>query len=182
MQIGIDFYLWIVAIIILFVAMVFFLRKRMETDVTSQRNLFLGIALFFGLYGVALILFKIEDYGLPPPDDSFMHDLFWRLAATSSLIGFIFFIAVLELYALNKKTKFLATLAGIVTLVLSIIGGPEIGRQALIYGTPVMGLLVLFFYLYLSIVGRGNIRKKALQGFFGIFLLFLGIVMDNITV
>ncbi len=177
-EITIDFILWIIAIIILFVTMIFFIKRFKDSDVKNQRILFFGISLFFGLYGVALIFYKIADYYEFLGQTS-MYDMFWRLGSTSGLVGFILFIAVLEYFALNKRTLFIATISGIVTLILGLVGGPEIGRQALIYGTPIMGILVLTVYLYLVIKGQGDIRMRALQGFSGMIVFFFGIALDN---
>ncbi|MBD3229121.1 MAG: hypothetical protein GF329_13110 [Candidatus Lokiarchaeota archaeon] len=88
-------------------------------------------------------------------------------------------IFIIERYILENKTKFIFTSIGIITLVFSVVGGPEIGRIAISFGTVSMGVILIILYSYLSIKSSGYVRKRSLEALIGILLLYFGIILDS---
>ena len=170
--------LWIVAIGMLWFALFFFLRKAQNSDLPSQRNMFLGMGLFMGFYGVTRVLFIIGWY-LTYDEGSSLYEIYWRSATIVGMIGFTFLIFVLERYPLNNRTKHIATIASCAVLVVSIVLGSEIGNLVLAYSLPFIAIIILGIYLYLVIIGQGEIRKRSLENFLGILLILLGIMFDT---
>jgi hypothetical protein len=171
--------LWIIAVILLFFAFLFFYRKSKRSDVSASKNLFLGIGLFFGLYSITRILF-IAGWYITYDELSGLYQNFWTAATIVGMVGFILLMFVLEKYPLNLKTKFLGTIFGCIVLAISIIFGSGIGSIALAYSLPFMGILIIATYLYLTIISpAGAIRSRALQNFLGILMVLFGVIFDT---
>ena len=170
--------LWIAAIVVLLITTVFFLRRAQSSELPSQKNTFRGLGLFLGFYAGTRILFLLGWY-LTYDEASALYEIFWRAAAIVGMVGFIILMIVLETYPLNKRTKYIGTIIGCVLLVISMVWGSGIGSLALAFGLPFMAFYVLAVYLYLVVVGEGEIRNRALQNFLGILILLFGIIFDT---
>ncbi len=170
--------LWIIAIAVLWIAVIFFIRKSKKSDVPSQKNMFLGIGLFFGLYSLTRAFFIIGWY-LTFDESSQLYDIFWRIATIIGMIGFTFLIFVLERYPLERRTKYIGTILGCIALILSLALGSEMGLLVLAVSLPILGVLILALYGYLAKITEGTIRRRAILDFLGILIILLGIMFDT---
>lgn len=174
-----NIFIWITAIIILIAFSIYFWYKMSKKEIISQRRINLGLGAFLFLYAMTRISFLVSDYAEIILEDLLLQDIFWRIAATVGLVGFTILIFVIERYILENKSKFIFTVIGIITIVISVVGGPEIGRIAISYGTATMGIILIILYSYLSIKSSGYVRKRSLEALFGILLLYIGIILDS---
>ena len=153
--------IWIVAIGLMYLTSTFFVRRAVQSDISSQRSLFLGIALCFAFYGVTRILFLIGS-AVDPTESTPLYNTYWSAATLVGMIGFTFLLFVLEKNPLNQRTKYIGTIAAIIVLIISIVLGTEAGGLALALSIPFLAVSILAIYLYLSIIGQGEMRKRSL--------------------
>ena len=169
--------LWIVAILFLWIGAVFFVHKARKAQIAFQKNMDLGIALFFALYSITRLLFIIGWY-VTRDESSDLYDLYWRIATIIGLGGFTFLVFVLERYPLNKRTKYLGTILACIAIILSLV----IGKSAdiVLEDQPShFSALIIALYIYIPAITQGALRRKALLNFFGILVILFGVIFDT---
>ncbi len=183
---------WFIAIAVLLYTGYLFLNKSRSVEAEGQKWLFIGFGIFFILYATTRILFLCAEWARDWGPDLYSpnvipfskpggpgYDLFWRIATLSGLVGWTFFIFVIEKY-LIRKTKFIFSIIGLGTLIICLIFGPyEIGLLATRTGPILMGLILILLYFYLIFTSDGDVRKKALMATLGLIVLFIGIGIDS---
>lgn len=131
-----------------------------------------------GFYGTTRTLFLIGSY-LDPTELTDVYLFYWRVATIVGMIGLTTLLFVLEKNPLNQRTKYIGTIAAVVVLVVSISLGTEAGGIALAFSIPFLAIIILAIYLYLTVVGQGEMRTRSLESFLGVLAFFLGVMFDT---
>ncbi len=178
---GLSLILWIVSIVLLFLAAILFLIKAYKTEMKSQRMMQVGNAFFAAFFGLMRIFFIIAVY------EEFAgrhnYDFYTTLGYIVALIGLIFWMFVLERYMI-RKTKMIFTTIAIVSFIIALIALSGIIERGaaltLIYIIlPFSLVIILMLYIYLIVKTTGEIRTKAEYQLLAILLMFIGHLMDS---
>lgn len=167
----------ILVIIVLSVFIILFYLKSRGKDRTSQNYLY-GIILFLVVY----ILSRFGEIFRIFVSSEFL----WYMENLVGIISIMLLIFIVELYVLEKKSKFILTLIQLIFLILAIIFryfdvpfmGLTLGTWAL-YGSSAPALFIPAVYFFFAGKTSGETRKKALWAGIGFILFFLGIVIKT---
>ena len=173
------------SVIIFVLYAVFFFNKYRTTDVESQSWFYFGLALFCICFAMARVWFLFSDFmttGVwsvsqlgPITIDA---DFYWRLAAIFGIGSVVFVLFVIERYMV--KTHYIISLGTSIGLVIALIFPvTPIGRTATYIFTPIGVLGIVGLYGYLIKNSSGRIRTKTIFALLGIFMIFLGFVIDT---
>ncbi|MHA1310122.1 MAG: hypothetical protein ACTSQO_04255 [Candidatus Helarchaeota archaeon] len=176
---GYNTIIWTIAIGTLIILGIFFLLKNKKDKINEQKGMDLGLGFFFIFYAICRISFIISDYAENILLDNILMEYMWRLATLFGLMGLTIMTFVIEFYILEKKTKFIFSIIGVITIIISVVGGSEIGRIAILYGPVAMGFIIIILYSYIAIKSSGYVRKRSLQALIGILLFYSGITIDS---
>lgn len=146
-----------------------FTKKIPKADIKTSKQYLLGIALFAIMTGVGRLVLYIHDYFAPDTLDQVL----WRLGSLIILIGLVCLIFIIETYV-NKKTKYLLTLLGIICALL-LIFMPKTIATISIYAAMIT-LMLIPFLIYLNIFKKttGIVKKMAFYIIVGFLLIFIG--------
>ncbi|MBD3254880.1 MAG: hypothetical protein GF383_07290 [Candidatus Lokiarchaeota archaeon] len=177
---------WLFVIVYLGVIGTFFLikSKRFPKVGTSQKFLFVAVALFFYMYIITRIFYILSDF---ERDANSATVLYYRYVA----IGHIFIILALaniifitEKYIINQS-KYLLTYAFLIILginVIILIFSPTLmpAVRYINYGLWYSQVIILLIiYLYLSVKTTGILRKKAFLTFIAIVVMMIGSIIES---
>ncbi|MHA1784200.1 MAG: hypothetical protein ACTSVY_16415 [Candidatus Helarchaeota archaeon] len=185
--------IWLVAIAFLIQFSIKFFSRSNRADNKKQRKFFLGIALFFLLYTCSRIFLMISDYSYLHVnyqpiietyfginwEGGFYYQIFWRIGTIIGLIGFINFVFFIEFYLLDKKTKLIFSIFGVVFLCLTILFGQVMIQTIFNIGIAIIGAFPILLYAYYANITEGEMKKRASLATLGLGLSFLGIAFDG---
>jgi hypothetical protein len=165
--------LWTMAIVILGAQSILFIRRAIPSTIESQRQMFWGIAIFFGCYAVTRACF-LGGSLLP----TYLYEIYWYAATIIGMVGFITLLFISEKYPLDCRTRFAGSILAFFSLIMSIVLGSELGRFILAGSLPITGLMLFALYVYLIVKTDGEIRRRAIWNTVGLALLLAGITFD----
>jgi hypothetical protein len=109
-----------------------------------------------------------------------IRDYLWYLGAIPGSIGVTVLIFVLELYILEKKTKFIITIVQFSLLILGLLLGAnatDLGvGKILIYVSSFTALIIPIIYFQFGYKTTGETRKRSISAGLGFFIIYVGIV------
>ena len=141
----------------------------------SARNYLLGIAAFLGLYALSRIADLTRYMPLETPLPA---DVIWYMSTITGTIGLTILLFVLELYILEKKTKFIITITESTIFILGILLGgnsTQIGLT-LVYVSSFIALIIPIIYIQIGFKTSDKTRKRAIGAGVGFFIHYAGIV------
>ncbi len=143
-------------------------RKAFTPDFErSQRDYYLGMAIFIMVHLIARILYFFYDFIYI--EDEF----FWDLGAIVGIGGIIFLLFAIERYIFTRS-KFFFTILAIINVILLIVIPSEYKNIVQTIFIPVIGLFIPIIYFYIAYKGTGNIRKNSLLIAIGILIFLAG--------
>ncbi len=158
----------------------YFFNKYRTTEVESQSWFYFGLALFCICFAIARIMFMCSDFVRYGPWTGSPVDwtFYWRLAAIFGIGSVLFVLFVIERYMV--KTRYIITLGTSIGLVIALIFRVDpIGKWATYIFTPIGVIGIVGLYSYLIKNSSGRVRLKTLLALLGIFVIFLGFVVDT---
>ncbi|MHA1377155.1 MAG: hypothetical protein ACTSRG_02120 [Candidatus Helarchaeota archaeon] len=165
----------IVLIIVLCIGGVIFLIKALKkAEISSQKYLYLGIALFGFSFALTRYFFIVTDFlGESNPGYLF----YWRLAFITTLIALLFLEIVIETYLVKTYYIFSILCAiGIFSLFILDLNAARILSYIL---TSILMVNIVAIYIYVGKSSEGEPRTKAFLSCLGILLLAFGVVVDG---
>jgi len=169
-----------VSVVAFVIFAVFFFNKYRTTDVESQSWFYFGLALFCICFATARIMFMCSDFvkGGIWAGSVLDQYFYWRLAAIFGIGSVLFVLFVIERYMV--KTRYIITIGTSIGLVIALIFPViPIGQMATYIFTPIGVLGIVGLYGYLIKNSSGKIRLKTFLTLIGIFVIFLGFVIDT---
>lgn len=175
---GINMYLWIIAISLMYIAAAIFLKRSNVKDLyPSQKSIFFGYACFFALMGITRICFFFS-YWIEP-----YYNLLLTIGYTFGALSFIPLIFGLERHIITKS-HFFFTIAGVITTGLSayfifVPAESDTARTIQNIAMPVVLAGFVLLYLFMIKQSTGEIRKKVMLTFIGIVIFLAGVLLDS---
>jgi hypothetical protein len=178
-----------------------FLLKTKDKS-TDVRNYLLGIGLFFLLYGTDRLIFFLYELTFEPnfmwhysntqlqsmfqnnPELALRYDVVWRWAIGLGGLGLIILSYQIELYVMEKKTRFLITIIEIISIVIPLIFGLQQIYEVsivriILYTGNVLIMIIPLYYFYFAFKTVGITRKRAIGAGTGILIMFIGIFFSS---
>ncbi|MHA1299708.1 MAG: hypothetical protein ACTSO9_09755 [Candidatus Helarchaeota archaeon] len=170
-----EFVSKIILIIVLCLGGSLFLHKSIKkAEISSQKYLFLGIALFGYSFALTRFFFLITDFlGETHPD----YLLFWKLAFISTLIAILFLELIIETYLV--KTYYIFSAICIFGLILLLVVDLNTARIISYPLTSIFLVNIIGIYVYVGITSEGDPRTKAFLSCIGILILVVGVAVDG---
>lgn len=181
---GLSNEMWILVFIVtvILIAVNFLLAfamvsKSSKTELEFTKRYFIGLTSFLFVHAACRIFYFLHDFYFST------EQMWWEIGALLGLLSITILIEAIEA-TIFKKTKHLLTAIGIIGLILMTIQliANAIGMvlpinlsqivQMLV--VSVLGLVVLFIYIYVAIKSMGEIRKSAIIMTIGILLFEIG--------
>ena len=173
----IDYYLWIVVVVIGLISVILFFVKVHKVESDLQKPYLYGISLFLLLLALQRVAYIIAvklivDYN------------FWtNLGYIFSLAGMTCFFLGIE-KSVIRKTKYLlslTTLLGVLIGILSLfdILPRDISRNITYIISTLATVIIIVLFAWMISKSAGSIRKKSFITFIGVVVLFAGIMMDS---
>ncbi len=175
---GIDFYLWIVSIILCICSLLLFMKRRNESEHSGQRALFRGLGFLFFFLGLMRVSYLI---GVRGKEENY--DFWINFGYTLGIAGMGSFLYEVE-RAFLKKTKYVLTILNTAAFIISILAVFNVIPRkiplnvATYVSTADMGLIFVF-YIYFIYISPGELKRRGLFNLLGMILTFLGVSMDS---
>lgn len=165
--------LWYVFFVFSGIFGVVMVRKALgEGLVRSQREYYLGIAIFIIVHLFARIFYFIFDFY------SEFDQFYWDLGAIVGIAGIVFMVYAIERYIYTRSRFFFTTIAiiSVILLILAAVLNFPLAIKNTVQSVvvPAVGLFIPLIYLYVAYKGSGEIRKNSLIIFVGIFVFVAG--------
>jgi hypothetical protein len=156
-------------------------RKALTKELgRSQREYYLGIAIFIIIHTIARIFYFLYDF-------VDRREIYWEIAALIGIGSVIFLIYAIE-RNIFKRTKFLITIITIINLLLIIFLPAEFKTYVQTVNTALIGIFLPLIYIYVAYKSTGSYRKQCLLIAIGILIFLAGqtahmkalLLLDNI--
>lgn len=173
--------IWLVVIFVLMETAVRFAVRGKKSEVKNLSRYLYGVSIFFALYTCTRVFFLLSDIFA---SIDFIFQILWRLATICGLIGFLILIFFIEYYLLNRRTKLIFTIVGIIITTITVALG-QISFQTfnpLSLGLIIIALIPFLLYGYFLVKSEGDIRHRAGMALGGLGLFFGGIGLDGTLV
>ncbi len=152
---------------------VIMVRKALAQGIgRSQREYFLGIAIFIIVHLIARIFYFYYDF-------IYIEDIFfWHLGAVVGVAGIIFLLYAIE-RNIYTRTKFLFTILAIIYIillltVLNLGWGENVENTLQTIFIAIIGPFIPLIYIYVAYKSSGEIRRNSLLIAFGIVIFIAG--------
>ncbi len=164
----------------------YFFNRRRNADLKATRMVLLGQALFILCFGITRVTFLASDYFSPflPSEiifyaDASLNFLLWKISSLIGILAIIFLLIVVETY-LVKISHYIFSIIAAVGLSLTLIFQDiNICRWVTYITMPLALFGVVLLYIYLTLKGSGEIRKRAGMSVVGLFILAGGVLLDT---
>ncbi len=165
--------IWIITGIFLVIFGALLLNKaRKERQFVAKRQFYLGVALFFFLYGLSKFVHYYGELVLPLGFIDPNYPLVWQLGSLPSYVAFTFLIFVIERNIV--KTKYIFTIIMLALDVLVILLPYDTARYTAYFVSPLAGAFLIGIYIYLAQTVPG-IRRTSQVRLIGLILFFCGL-------
>jgi hypothetical protein len=142
-------------------------RKALTKELgRSQREYYLGIAIFIIIHTIARIFYYLYDF-------VDRQEIYWEIAALIGIGSVIFLIYAIE-RNIFKRTKFLITIITIINLLLIIFLPAEFKTYVQTVNTALIGIFLPLIYIYVAYKSTGSYRKQCLLIAIGILIFLAG--------
>ena len=173
----IDYYLWIVVVVIGLISVILFFVKVHKVESDLQKPYLYGISLFLLLLALQRVAYIIAvklivDYN------------FWtNLGYIFSLAGMTCFFLGIE-KSVIRKTKYLLSLTTLIGMLIGILSlfdilPRDISRNITYIISTLATVIIIVLFAWMISKSAGSIRKKSFITFIGVVVLFAGIMMDS---
>jgi len=166
---GMIVYLSLAMIIGAFLIGIYVLLASRNPEKSLSSKYFIGITIFFILFGIARLIYLIHDYFAPDTLDIIL----WKIATSIAFSGFIILVYTIETHV-YKKTKRIFSIIGICLLIIVIVADLQIARIAVYIGNPLLLIVPFLIYILIYKNATGVVRNRALIIIIGMLLLALG--------
>ena len=167
-----EMWLWIVVIIVNYVAMIVVWEARTRVENSITKTYFLGPIFFFLVHGISRIVYFYADFLGNSSDSPF----YTQVGQILGIFCAFLLIAFVE-QSIFRQSKHIFTIYGIASIVLSIyaiFSQNALLSQILLYGTmPVLGGIIIIIYAYLTFKSTGSIKTDS-------FLILIGIIFFSV--
>lgn len=174
---GINLVLWVIFTVELFLFGIYFTIRAQKAEMSSQKKVEIGFALFGYFYGLCRLFFILmikinnaEDY-----------DFYCSIAYFWGILAVAVLVYPLETVALNRKPYL--SIVGFVASIISLLGAIPGLREPMLVLTMISSTLVmmvfLLVYIFLIRNTSGVLRQNTIIGFVSILLLVFAIFTDG---
>ena len=142
-------------------------RKALTKELgRSQREYYLGIAIFIIIHTIARIFYYLYDF-------VDRQEMYWEIGALIGIGSVIFLIYAIE-RNIFTRTKFLITIITIINLLLIIFLPAEFKTYVQTVNTALIGIFLPLIYIYVAYKSTGSYRKQCLLIAIGILIFLAG--------
>jgi hypothetical protein len=176
--------LFILFAVILFITGITFLFNVRDQKIENLKRINLGLGMFSIMYGLTRVIFILMFQDFTNPEENY--DFLASVAYSLGIFGFTFMIWSLERETFKTRLfSLISFLLSIITVICTIIvyyGITVVREIALIIimvGSPFVAIMLLLIHVSLISKLMGTIKRKFIYSFSGMFIMFIGIVLDG---
>ncbi|MHA1339621.1 MAG: hypothetical protein ACTSRZ_05795 [Promethearchaeota archaeon] len=171
----VDFYLWIGAIILNFLFMAMMIPRFREPETALSGLYFKGVFFFFLIHGFSRVAYLIKDYFIN-------EEVIYEIGVALGLASIVFLIYYIEssIYTKSRHMFFaygiFSLIISIISVILTILGLSSVVVSIILqYATlPVLGVVILWIYVYTAIKTTGRVRQNTIIVLVGIIIFMVG--------
>ncbi len=154
------------------------IKARAERKFMAKRQFYLGVALFFFLYGLSKFVHYYADM-IVGVGDTVNYPIWWVAGSLPSYVAFSFLIFVIERNIV--KTKYIFTIIMLAIDVLVVVLPYETARNTAYIASPLAGVFLIGIYVYLAQTVPG-IRRTSQKRLIGLILFFAGLGLQIMVI